>query len=157
MSDADFDVLVIGTEPPCPRCDLLAMRVEKVAAELGTPITVRHCSYESPEAAAVARGANKRVGTAKEVAREAGVLINWDAVYGLIDERRKAGEPSGRPADAWSTELDAMLDPCRVAAERVGFLMTPVLVVNGSIKHQGSVPSEEQIMAWLLAQRHDER
>ena len=33
----------------------------------------------------------------------------------------------------------------------VGFLMTPILVVNGAVKHHGSVATVEQIREWLVS------
>jgi hypothetical protein len=146
-----IEVLIIGTEPPCPRCDLLVLRVEEAATELGRPVVIRHCSYESGEAETVARRVGKRVGTAKQVAKEAGVPTDWDGVYEHIEHRKQAVGADRRPADTWTPELDAMLEPCRLAAEGSGFLMTPVLVVNGVVRHQGNVPPKDQVKDWLGA------
>jgi hypothetical protein len=35
-------------------------------------------------------------------------------------------------------------------AEAVGFFMTPILVVNGTAKHHGNVPTVEQIREWVV-------
>lgn len=48
------DVLVIGTEPPCPRCDLL----NRLVAEAAPPkiyLRLRHCSFDSPEAVEIGK------------------------------------------------------------------------------------------------------
>ena len=42
-----IDVLVIGTDPPCPRCDLLTLRVHEAAEGLERPIMIRHCFFFS--------------------------------------------------------------------------------------------------------------
>ena len=69
----------------------------------------------------------------------------------LVEERRKIVGELSRPAEMWTPALDAFLEPCRAAADRAGFLMTPILVLNGEVKHHGSVPTVEQIRDWLAS------
>lgn len=146
-----IDVLVIGTEPPCPRCDLLNLRVHEAAESLDGPITIRHCFFCSDEAAAIGQAANRRVGTPKHVSEKAGIPVDWDHVDGLVEERRRVVGAEARAAQTWTPELDALLDPCREAADVLGFIMTPILVVNGTVKHHGSVSTVEQIREWLVS------
>jgi hypothetical protein len=122
--------------------------VAEAAATLAH-VKLRHCPFDSPEATAFGRKVQRKVGTAKHVAKAACINIDWDAVHRLIDERQVSGEAARRPADTWTPELDRLLEPCQAAAESVGYLMTPVLVINGSVRHHGSVPAREQIGAWL--------
>ena len=143
-----IDVLVIGTDPPCPRCDLMSRLVEETTGSL-PQVTVRHCSFDSPEAMALGQKLGRKIGTAKHVARDVGITMDWDAVYGLINRSMASAGPGCRPADAWTQELDMMLRPCEAAAESAGYLMTPVLLVNGLVKHHGSVPSQQQIAEWV--------
>jgi len=35
-------------------------------------------------------------------------------------------------------------------ASELGILMTPVLIINGELKHNGSVPKLAQIEEWLM-------
>lgn len=143
-----IDVLVIGTDPPCPRCDLL----NRLVAETASPqvhIRLRHCSFDSPEALEIGRDLQCKIGTAKHVAKEAGITVDWGAVYAMIRSGKILVGPDSRPADRWTPELDALLEPCRDIAESVGYLMTPILLVNGSVKHHGSVPSRREIARWL--------
>ena len=146
-----IDILIVGTNPPCPRCDLLALRVKEEAETLERPIATRHAFFDSAEAVAVGQAANRRVGTAKQVSAEAGITVDWDRVDGLIEERRQAVGANVRAAQTWTPAVDALLDPCREAAEAVGFFMTPILVVNGTVRHHGSVPTVEQIREWLVS------
>lgn len=141
-------VLVIGTEPPCPRCDLLGLLVEE-ASPPDVSINLRHCAYDSPKAQELGQRLGCRIGTAKHVAKEANIAMDWNAVHSLIAERKSVLPPDRRPADTWSPELDHALEPCQRVAESVGYLMTPVLVINGKIVHHGSVPSKKLIKAWL--------
>lgn len=144
-----IDVLVIGTDPPCPRCDLMSRLVAE-AAGFQAHVKLRHCSFDSLEATALGQRLGCKIGTAKHVAVEAGITIDWDAVYQTNSRKKASARPDCRPADAWTPEFDALLEPCRAAAESVGYLMTPVLVVNGKIKHHGSVPAPQQIAEWIL-------
>jgi hypothetical protein len=133
------DVLVVGTEPPCPRCDLLYRLVSEIAAA-NPAVKVRHCAFDSQEAITLGRKVGRKIGTAKHVAKEAGVVVDWNAVYEAIDRRTQSVPPDARPADTWSPALDALLEPCRAVAERVGYFMTPILVIDGCVRHHGNVP-----------------
>ena len=146
-----IDVLIIGTNPPCPRCDLLALRAHEVAEALEQPVEIRHAFFDSAEAAAVGQAANRRVGTPKHVSAEVGITVDWDHRDELVEERRRVVGAEARAAQTWTPALDALLDPCREAAESVGFFMTPILVVNGTVKHHGNVPTTEQIREWLVS------
>jgi hypothetical protein len=77
--------------------------------------------------------------------------VDWGHVDGLVEERRRVVGEEARAAQTWTPELDALLDPCREAAETLGFFMTPILVVNGTVKHHGSVSTTEQIREWLVS------
>jgi hypothetical protein len=50
----------------------------------------------------------------------------------------------------WSYELDEHLRLYENTAKEVGILMTPSLIINGILKHSGSVPRLSQIEEWLL-------
>lgn len=145
-----IDVLVIGTEPPCPRCDLLYLLVEELAATSSAEIEVRHCAFDAFEAVSLGYMLGRKIGTAGDVAEAAGIRMDWYAVHSLIDREMDALGPDSRPADAWTAELDAMLKQCEQAADSVGYYMTPVLVVNGTVKHHGSVPTPEQVRTCVL-------
>lgn len=51
---------------------------------------------------------------------------------------------------SWTYELDEVLRLVENRAKEVGVMMTPVLIINGELKHQGSVPSSCKINEWLL-------
>lgn len=146
-------MLVIGTSPPCPRCDLLLRRVKEVAAESKAEsklnLTISHRSFDEPKAVALGKRFRRSIGTAKQVAEVSGIPMQWHQITDLIARSKKAAGPKAALADAWTPELDALLEPCREAADAVGYLMTPVLVVDGVVRHHGSVPTKEQIRGWL--------
>jgi uncharacterized metal-binding protein len=130
------EIIVIGTQPPCVRCETAARWAEEAAAELGLKVEVKKLELQDPKAQAVARSMNRELGTAKDVARKASLEVDWKRVQELA-------------SGPWSPELDESLTACKEKAEQVGMLMTPLLIVGGKLKHHGSVPSREQIRGWL--------
>ena len=76
------------------------------------------------------------MGSAKDVAHRGSVDVDWGRVTGLMKQ-------------PWSPALDKELRPCQELADKIRILMTPVLIVNGKLKHHGSVPDPDHILAWL--------
>lgn len=50
----------------------------------------------------------------------------------------------------WTYELDEQLRLFEIKAKEEGILMTPSLIINGILKHSGSVPRLLQLEEWLL-------
>jgi thiol-disulfide isomerase/thioredoxin len=145
-------VYVIGVSSPCPRCELVFQRVENLAKEMETPIRIYKIEYDDPEAYEFAASMGKLPGTAKRVAERAGIEIDWKQFARIYKN------PPIHPEDIdvligtarqWSPHLDAILQPCQEKAESVGLIMTPIIVVDGQVKHHGSVPSMEALKTWL--------
>jgi hypothetical protein len=143
---------VIGVDPPCPRCDLLRQRVERLARDMGSPLIVKDLVYSGSVARRFGETVGKEFGTAKHVAEKAGMDVDWDQVRSVVKNppsRPPDWDKIDGPARRWSPEMDEALRACQEKAESVGMLMTPILVVGGEVKHQGSVPSLEQLRTWL--------
>ena len=155
MSADKIEVIVIGTEPPCPRCDLLNRHVRNVLSGAEGNISHVHLPFDSPEAQDLGRKFGRKVGTAKQVAEAAGINMNWQAVYEIIEHQKTIFREACAPADLWSPELDSALEPCQRVADSVGYLMTPVLIVKGEVKHHGSVPSLDDVRSWVLGHEKD--
>jgi protein-disulfide isomerase len=130
------EVLVIGTDPPCLRCNILVQRVYEVADENRILVNIRRVPFQSQEAQNLAEEFQRMLGSAKDVARRGSVAVDWGRVAGLMQQ-------------PWSPALDEELRPCQELADKVKILMTPILVVNGRLKHHGSVPDSDSILAWL--------
>jgi hypothetical protein len=146
------DVWIIGVDPPCPRCSLTKQRVERLAGELGLAVALRDLAYSDPEARSFARSIGKELGTAKHVAEKAGLDVDWDRVSAIVKNpptRPPDFDQVTGPARRWSPEMDEALRPCQEGADSVGMLMTPIVIVDGEVKHHGSAPSLEQLRAWL--------
>jgi protein-disulfide isomerase len=131
-----IEVIVIGTDPPCLRCNMLVQRVYEVADEHRILVQVRRLPFHSLEAQALAEGWEREFATARDVARRGSVDVDWGRVTALMKQ-------------PWSPALDDELRPCQELADKVRILMTPVLIVNGRLRHHGSVPDREPILAWL--------
>ena len=147
------EVWIIGVDPPCPRCDLARQRAERLAKEAKSPVNVRHLTYSDPEARHFGKSIGKELGTAKDVMQRAGVELDWDYIHTIHDNPPSHPEDFDiidGPARQWSHEFDEALRPCQEKAESVGLLMTPIVIVDGQVKHHGSVPSIEQLRSWLL-------
>lgn len=146
------EVWLIGVNPPCPRCDVIRQRIEYLTKENERSISFKKNAYSDQEACDFAASLGKVTGTAKDVEQKAGIQIDWNR----FNEVRV--NPSNPPEDAhifegpatqWSPELDEVLSLCQEKAETVGVLMTPILIIDGKVMHYGSVPSLENLKAWL--------
>jgi len=104
-------ILVIGTEPPCPRCDLLYRMIDEII-ENRDDIYLSHCSFDSQEAITLGRKLNHKIGTAKHVSKEAEIKVDWDEVYNIIEKNKALAGNNCTSADYWSQELDDILEPC---------------------------------------------
>ena len=151
------EILIIGTEPPCPRCDYLKQLVVDIVNDLHLSVLVRHVEYTSDEAHQVAKAAGLVPGTAKDVAKKLEIAMDWQAILNIIDTASSTESSSEQPqccysaAARWTPELDDALRPCEVQALKAGIMMTPVLVFNGNSVHQGCVPGADQTRSLIEA------
>jgi hypothetical protein len=148
-------IIVIGTQPPCPRCKLLTEIVTRKAETFGLNAEIRHIAYTSPEAAEIAAAKGLVPGTAKDVAKKAGLEICWDdkaeipqALQAQIENLDEDLLPYTQLFKEVAI-LDHTLRPFENMAEDLGILMTPILIINGQVKHRGSVPWVSDIVRWM--------
>ena len=131
-----MEILVIGTEPPCVRCQRTFKLAEEVAQQLAVGIKVRKVSLHSEEAKKYGK-----VGTAHDIAEVAKMTFDEEKIKRLVQ--------------VWSRELDSELMRYKEKAEGMGYLMTPVLLINGQVKAMGFVPDKEKIREWIESElRH---
>ncbi len=112
-------------------------------------INLQHCSFDSPLAKEIGQKLNLKIGTAKHVSMKANIPMDWDLVYDLINDKKQSLPKDSSPSDTWSPELDLALEPCHKSAEYAGYLMTPILIVDGNVVHSGDVPSQVKVFFWL--------
>ncbi len=144
-------IMIIGTNPPCPRCGLLTRVVTEKITLMGIDAKVIHVNYTDKVAADFAKVLCMEAGTAKDVAQKTGIAMDVVRVKELIENSNP--DPDCEYKDYndynWSGELDAYLKPFEIKARDAGILMTPVLIINGELKHNGSIPGLKQINKWL--------
>ena len=151
------EILIIGTDPPCPRCDYVKQMVVDIVNDLDLRVTVRHLGYTCDEAHQLAKAEGLVPGTAKDVAKRLGIAIDWQAIHTMIDTpdlvESDAEHPQCCPSAAsqWTPALDNALRPCETQALEAGIMMTPVLIINGKPVHQGCVPDAAQARKWIVA------
>lgn len=146
---ATDDIWVIGTDPPCPRCDYLTRMVKDIVAISGLSINVKHLAYTSEEAQVFAAALGLEPGTAKDVACRASVDVDWQRIHGLVNGSGRESTCCPTAAARWSPALDEALRPCERIAIETGIMMTPVLVIGGRLVHQGSVPEHQRVTEWI--------
>ncbi len=151
-------ILIIGTEPPCPRCGLLKKVVTEKIKELEVAVEVKHLSYTDDEATEFAKTFGLETGTAKDVAKRIDLEIDKAKLSELLQNKHQDVTCEYHTYNDlnWSPDLDEFLSPYETRAKEAGILMTPILVINGEIKHQGSVPKIEEINNWLLKLKETE-
>jgi hypothetical protein len=101
----------------------------EVADELGIPVEMKKLAYDMNEAQQYGK-----VGTAHDVAEWADITVDWSKLRDIITE-------------GWSRELDEIMMPCARKAEENGWLMTPVLILDGNLAFMGYVPEKDDIKA----------
>jgi len=126
-------ITVIGVVPPCPRCKHIYDLAVEVASELGIEVEMKKIAYDAEEAQKYGK-----VGTAYHIAEWANMEVDWSKIREIISED-------------WSKELDDFLMPCTKKAEEKGWLMTPVLLIDGKVAFMGYVPGKEDIKVAIQA------
>lgn len=144
-------IIIIGTEPPCPRCGLLTKVLKVKIDELSILAEIEHWNFTDTKSKLFAEDKGLIPGTAKDVAAKTGIEIDKTQLAKLIQNPGINPDNEFRKYNnfKWSPELDEFLLPLERKAESAGFLMTPTLIINGAIKHSGSVPAMEKITKWL--------
>ena len=144
-------IVIIGVEPPCPRCKLLGNIIDAKVKKLNIEAEVFHWAYSTPEARKIASNFGLIPGTAKDVSVKIQVPIDSERVGLAKNSMVVHPEYDFRVYNNcnWTFELDEALRLFENRAKEVGIMMTPVLIINGELKHQGSVPSLNKISEWL--------
>lgn len=146
-------IIIIGVDPPCPRCKLLGNLIDAKVIEMEINADVKHWVYTDTEAKEFAQTIGLTTGTAKNVAIALNEVIDSNRLSEIINNKALAMNTEfGKHNDCnWSPDLDELLRPFQLRAKESGILMTPVLIINGEVKHQGSVPALSKINEWLSA------
>jgi hypothetical protein len=126
-----MEIIIIGTDPPCPRCQETYERVKRMIKNISPEPFLRKVVSSSEEA----RLFNK-IGTAHDIAQWSGIQIDWAMVRELA-----SGE--------WTPELDQLLMPLTQKAKGEDWIMTPVVVIDGEVAYSGRVPEIDELLMIL--------
>ncbi|MEM2922770.1 MAG: hypothetical protein QXF26_10710 [Candidatus Bathyarchaeia archaeon] len=141
------EVIVIGPEHPCIRCITTQRYAEEVAKEFPGKVTVRKILTTSQEA--------KRYGQAEggyEISVKENVAHDEEGIKRLLEEievLRKEEQKNWPLIEEKMQQIQEKLKPIERKAQEKGYLMTPVLVVNGRVKSWGYVPTREKVKEWI--------
>ena len=142
-----MDILVIGPEPPCIRCTTTFKYAKQIAAQFPGRVEARKLTAHSIEAdkigkiyggheiADIEQVGHDHDGIERIMAEINSLLVNEEKNEGQIIE--KLGQ------------IQEKVSPVFNKAQEKGYLMTPVLVINGKIKAVGEVPSKEKMLQWV--------
>jgi hypothetical protein len=142
-----MEIVVIGTEPPCIRCHTTFKRAKEVAQQFPHKIEVKKIAIHTAEAEKYGK-----VEAGHGIEQAGNVKPDFEKMIKLLRELEelKADEEKNESLiDAQLKDLEKVLAPVKEKAKELGFLMTPVLVVNGKVKSIDYVPSKEEIKAWI--------
>lgn len=143
------EILIIGTQPPCPRCKLITQVFKDKIAELNLNANIKHIGFNEPDAIEYAKTLGLQTGTASIVANKLNIEIEHKKIN--PDEKSIYNfEYDDYLYTGWSYELDEHLRFFENKALEVGILMTPSIIINKKLKHAGSVPRISLINQWLL-------
>lgn len=145
-------IIIIGVQPPCPRCKLLGNIIDEKVKEFQLDAEVRHLAYSDMEAKELAQSFGLQAGTAKDVSGRIHLEIDGQRISDAKNNKiiHPDFEFESYNDCNWTFELDEVLRPFEHQAKEAGIMMTPVLIINGELKHQGSVPGLRKINKWLL-------
>jgi hypothetical protein len=142
-----MEIVVIGTEPPCIRCNTTFRRAEEVARRFPQKIEVKKIAIHTKEAEKYGKVEGGHV--IGEVGKVKPDFEKMKQLLGELDVLKADEVKNERLIDARLKDLEKVLAPVKEKAKELGFLMTPVLVVNGKVKSMDYVPSKEEIKAWI--------
>lgn len=151
-------ILILGTEPACPRCQLLLNAVESIVDSIELDAEVLHTAYTSEMAKEIAKSYGLVPGTAKQVAEATDIFMDHQEISEIIRnaDLNINSEYAIYNDCNWSEELDIRLRPYEEKAVEAGIMMTPVLAINGIVKHQGSIPPLARLEGWLTELKGEE-
>jgi hypothetical protein len=142
-----MEIVVIGTEPPCIRCHTTFKRAEEVARASPGKIVVKKAAIHTKEVEKYGKVEGGH--TIGEVGKIRPDFESMKKLLMELDALKTDEAKNERRIDTKLKELEKVLEPVKKKAKELGYLMTPVLVINGEVKSMDYVPSKEEIRAWI--------
>ena len=122
-------VSVIGTAPPCIRCNRTYRQVNEMSKELGIEVELERLNIGSEEA-----GRYGKAMSLLEFAKHVGEELD-------VSEEMKSGDVEG---------IDRKARPLLARHKNAGVIVTPAVVINGELKFFGVVPSKDELKEAII-------
>jgi len=141
-----LEIIVIGPEPPCIRCKTALKRAKEIAQNYPGEVEAKMLFTHQEEAKKYGKVEGGHVIAQKE---------KVDHNHERIEELRKQVEvpeeqiKDPRQVEEALAEIEKELKPVREKAQERGYLMTPVVIINGKVRSSGYVPQKEEIEEWV--------
>jgi hypothetical protein len=146
-----MEIIVIGPEKSCIRCRTTYSRAVAIAEQLpGAGVHPRKSYVHSPD---IERYGKVECG--HEIESVGNVHPDFDHMKRIsaeVDPLEAEADKNAAEIDRLLLELDEVMSPVRRRAEELGYLMTPVVVVNDKVKSAGYVPSLEELREWVVSE-----
>ncbi len=142
-----MEIVVIGTEPPCIRCQTTFKRAQEMAQQFPQKMEVKKLAIHTPEAEKYGK-----IEAGYGIEQAGNVKPDFEKMKKLLrelDELKADEEQNESLIDARLKDLEKVITPVKEKAKELGYLMTPVLAINGKVKSADYVPSKEEIRAWI--------
>ena len=142
-----MEIIVIGTEPPCIRCHTTFKRAKEAAQQFSKDIEVKKAAIHTREAEKYGKvEAGHGIGEAGNIKPD---IDSMGKLLGELEALKANEDKNEELIDTRLKDLEKVLTPVKEKARELGFLMTPVLIINGQVKSADYVPSKEEIQAWI--------
>ena len=143
-----LEIVVIGPNPSCIRCETTLKRAQSAAASfVDESVGVMKVFSRTEDAEKYGKvESGHEIETIGNVEPD---RAKMDLIWEELDRLDADDESNADRIDTLLKELDLAIAAVRQRAEELGYLMTPVLVVNGKVKSAGYTPGEEEIRRWI--------
>lgn len=142
-----MEIVVIGTEPPCIRCHTTFKRAKEVARQFSEDIDVKKVAIHTEEARKYGKvEAGHGIGEAGNIKPD---VEKMGQLMRELEELKADEDENENLIDAKLKDLEGVLTPVKDKAKELGYLMTPVLAIDGQVKSMDYVPSKDEIKAWI--------
>lgn len=146
-----MEIIVIGPETPCIRCTTAYSRAAAIAEQVPeADVHTRKSHVHSPDIEKYGK-----VECGHEIESVGNVYPDFDhmkRIFAEADPLEAEADKNAEEIDRLLVELDEVLSPVRRRAEELGYLMTPVVIVNDKVKSAGYVPSLQQLRDWVVSE-----
>ena len=144
-----MEVIVIGPEPSCIRCQTALKRAKEAAQEFSNEVVVKKIAVDSEEARQYGWTESGHV-----IAEVEGVKHDHEKIQELRSKVEGEGSElkDAQLVNSVMEEIEKEITMIKVTAKKRGYLMTPVVVINGKVKSAGEVPEKEELLKWMEAE-----